>query len=124
MTTGSNPDKKADDAAAGVQMVDGLAFVSLGAQSPQASADGLTVSVESGQFAGPFGVHITALAPADYLADNTPQTGWFCDTVLPPGTRSPARSTVWRRSGRRPLHLTVQVTALPETASDPAALVN
>ena len=106
----------------GVQIVDGLAFVALNSEVPQVSNDGLTVAVPQGQFAGPFGVYTSVLAPAGYLAGNTPETGWFCDTLLPPGhaLASPVYSLA--QIGTTPVHLTVQIAALPDAASDPAAL--
>ena len=107
---------------AGVQIVDGLTFVAMNAEESQVSADGLTITVPPGQFSGAFSVYMNAVAPADYLAGNTPGTGWFCDTVLPPGhaLASPVYSLA--QIGKTPTHLAVQVSALPDVASDPAAL--
>jgi hypothetical protein len=106
----------------GVQIVDGLAFMTMNAEVSRVNNGGLTITVPPGQFAGAFGVYTSALAPADYLAGNTPESGWFCGTVLPPGhaLASPVYSLA--QIGTTPVHLTVQVSALPDAASDPAAL--
>ncbi len=116
---GSEPDVE-------VQTVDGLDFVSLPADSPRVAADGIEITAEPDALPESFGVHITALAPADYLAGNIPSAGWSCDTAMPPtlpaGHALASRVYSFAQIGTTPDKLTILVSALPGAENDLAAL--
>jgi hypothetical protein len=113
--TASGGDSSSDDG-------DRLRFTALTAESARVERDGLVIAAEPGALTAPFGVHIKMASPADYLAEKTPTAGWYCETTLPSGHAlvSPVYSLT--QTGTPPDEFTIQISALPEATSDPAAL--
>jgi hypothetical protein len=100
----------------------GLAFTALTAASPSVEVDGLVISAEPDALGESFGVSVVARPPADYLAENTPDAGWFCETSLPPGHALASNVYSLAQTGITPDRLAIQVAALADAAGDPAAL--
>jgi hypothetical protein len=100
----------------------GFEFVRLSADAPRLESGGLVIEVDPAALAGDYGVAVASALPADYLAGQTPGTGWYCGVDLPPrhALASPVYSLV--QNGTPPVSLTVQVAALPETVTDPDML--
>ena len=100
----------------------GLPFTALTATSPRVEVDGLAIEAAPDALQAPFGVHVAALLPADYLAGVVPDVGWTCETDLP--ERHALASQVYSllQSGTPPRQFTLRLTALPDSASGMLAL--
>ncbi|MBN1963457.1 MAG: hypothetical protein JW910_02350 [Anaerolineae bacterium] len=99
-----------------------LDFTPLSAGSPRVEADGLVIEAAPDTLAEAFGVYVAALSPAEYLAEQTPATGWNCDTDLPPrhALASPVYSLM--QTGTPPDRLTLTITALEDAGAGVLAL--
>ncbi|MBN1678925.1 MAG: hypothetical protein JW966_01450 [Anaerolineae bacterium] len=102
-----------DDTAAG----DELVFLDVSATTPRIESEGLTITA-NGNLAEPFGVHVAALSPADYLAENTPSQGWTCETALPVGFALASNVYSLMQNGTLPRDLMLEVPVLPEFGGD------